>query len=147
MIFSFVFPISGTEWKDKESGTKVVQGTKRVHIKCINYIILPSSTAASVSLLTKKTLAASTAQPNVQISIIQPGRDHMMTTHAVDLLLSKLPPEAHLAHQLPGLINNLPSVTILYDAGWEVFIHKTGCEVTLDEETILQGWRDPKNCL
>ncbi len=30
MIFSFVFPISGTEWKDKESGTKVVQGTKRV---------------------------------------------------------------------------------------------------------------------
>jgi hypothetical protein len=35
MIFSFVFPISGTEWKDKESGTKVVQGTKRVHFKCI----------------------------------------------------------------------------------------------------------------
>jgi hypothetical protein len=33
MIFSFVFPISGTEWKDKESGTKVVQGIKRVHFK------------------------------------------------------------------------------------------------------------------
>ncbi len=35
MIFSFVFPISGTEWKDKESGTKVVQGTKRAHFKTI----------------------------------------------------------------------------------------------------------------
>ena len=36
MIFSSVFPIiSGTEWKEKESGTKVVQGTKRVHFKCI----------------------------------------------------------------------------------------------------------------
>jgi hypothetical protein len=27
----------------------------------------------------------------------------MMTTHAADLLLSKLPPEARLAHQLPAL--------------------------------------------
>ncbi len=35
MIFFFVFSISGTEWKDKENGTKVVQGTKRVHFKCI----------------------------------------------------------------------------------------------------------------
>jgi hypothetical protein len=35
MIFSFVFPISGTEWKDKESGTKVVQGTKRVHFNIL----------------------------------------------------------------------------------------------------------------
>ena len=34
--FSFVFPISGTEWKENESGTKVVQGTKRVHFKTIS---------------------------------------------------------------------------------------------------------------
>jgi hypothetical protein len=27
------------------------------------------------------------------------------------------------------------------------FFHKTGCEVTLNVETILQGWCDPKNCL
>jgi hypothetical protein len=62
----------------------------------------------------------------------------MMTTHAVDLLLSKLPPEACLAHQLTSLVNNLLSVTVLYDAGCKVFFHKTGCEVTLDGETILQ---------
>jgi hypothetical protein len=80
------------------------------------------NTAASVSLLTKKTLAASTPQPKkVQISIIQPRRDCMMTTHAINLLLRKLPPEARLAHQLPGLVNNLLSVAVLCDAGCEVF--------------------------
>jgi hypothetical protein len=61
----------------------------------------------------------------------------MMTTHAVNLLLSKLPPEACLAHQLPGLINNLLSVAILCNAGCKVFIHKTGCKVTLNGENIL----------
>jgi hypothetical protein len=74
-------------------------------------------TAASVTLLTKKT----TTQPNVQIFIVQPGGDHMMATHAVDLPLSKLPPEACLAHQLTSLVNNLLSVAILYDAGCKVF--------------------------
>jgi hypothetical protein len=61
----------------------------------------------------------------------------MMTTHAVNLLLSKLPPEARLAHQLPGLINNLFSVAILCNTGCKVFFHKTGCKVTLNGETIL----------
>jgi hypothetical protein len=36
MIFSFVFPISGTEWKDKENGTKMVHGTKWEHFKSIS---------------------------------------------------------------------------------------------------------------
>jgi hypothetical protein len=67
--------------------------------------------------------------------------------HAIDLMLSKLPPEACLSHQLPGLVNNLLSLAILCNAGCKVFFHKTGCKVTLDGETILQGWRDPKNCL
>jgi hypothetical protein len=95
----------------------------------------------------KKTPAASTTQPNVQSSIVQPGGDCMTTTYAFNLLLSKLPPEAHLAHQLPGLINNLLSIAILCGIGCKVFFHKTGCAVTLNGETILQGWRDLKNCL
>jgi hypothetical protein len=88
-------------------------------------------------------------QPNVQISIIQHGGDCMMTTHAINLLLSKLPPKAPLAHQLPGpgLVNNLLSIAVLCDAGRKVFFHKTGCEVTLNGKTILRGCCDPKNCL
>jgi hypothetical protein len=89
----------------------------------------------------------STTQSNVQISVVRPSRDRMMTTHAVDLLLSKLPPVAPLAHQLHGLVNNVLSIAVLCDAGCVVFFHKTGCKVTLNRETILQGWRDPKNHL
>ncbi len=92
----------------------------------------------SVTLLTKTTPLASTRQPNVQISIVQLGGDCITTTHAVGLLLSNLPPEACLNHQLPGLVNNLLSVAILCNAGCKVFFHKTGC---------VRGWRDPKNCL
>jgi hypothetical protein len=61
----------------------------------------------------------------------------MRTTHAVDLLLSKLPPNARMAHSLPGLTNNLLSVPVLCDAGCEVFFNSTGCEVTLNGEIIL----------
>jgi hypothetical protein len=105
------------------------------------------NTVASVSLLMKKTPVASTTQPNIQIYILQPGRDCMMTTHAVNLLLSKLPPEACLAHQLPDLINNLLSIAVLCNASCKVFSQKTGCKATLDGKTILRGWRDPNNCL
>jgi hypothetical protein len=68
----------------------------------------------------------------------------MITMHTADLILSKLTPEAHLAHQLPDLVNNLLTVSVLCDAGCKVFFHKTGCEVTLNRETILQGWHDPQ---
>ncbi len=68
----------------------------------------------------------------------------MMTMHTVNLLLSKLPPEACLAHQLPSLVNNLLSIPLLCNAGCKVLFHKTGCEVTLDGKTILQGWQNPK---
>jgi hypothetical protein len=95
----------------------------------------------------KKTPAAPNTQPNVQISVVKPGRDCMTTTHTINLLLSKLPPEARLAHQLHGLVNNVLSVAILCNAGCKVFFHKTGCKVTLDGETVLQGWHDPQNCI
>jgi hypothetical protein len=71
----------------------------------------------------------------------------MTATHTIDLLLSNLPAEAHLAHQLPGLVNNLLTIVILCNTGCKIFFQKTGCEVTLNGKTILQGWRDPKNCL
>jgi hypothetical protein len=71
----------------------------------------------------------------------------MQTTHAVDLLLRKLPPEARMAHSLPGLTNNLLSIPVLCDAGCEVFFHATGCKVTLNSKVILRGWRDPHHCL
>jgi hypothetical protein len=105
------------------------------------------NTAAFVSLLTKKTPVASITQPNIQISVVQPGGGHMTTTHAVDLLLSKLPPEARLAHQLPGLVKNLVSIAILCNVDCNIFFYKTGCKVTLDRDTIVQGWPDPQNCL
>jgi hypothetical protein len=97
------------------------------------------NTAVSVSLFTKKTTAAATTQPNVQISVVQLGGQCMMTMLAVNLMLSKLPSEAQLAHQLFDLVNNLLSVAVLCNAGCKVFFHKTGCKVTLDEKTILQG--------
>jgi hypothetical protein len=44
-----------------------------------------------------------------------------MTMHAVNLLLSKLPHEACLAHQLPGIVKNLLSVAVLCNTGHEDF--------------------------
>ncbi len=71
----------------------------------------------------------------------------MRTTHAIDLLLQKLPPDTCMAHCLPELVNNLPSIAVLCDAGCKVYFHSTGCKVSLNGEIILQGWRDPKNRL
>ncbi len=94
-------------------------------------------TTASVTLLTPKAPARSTTNNNVQITVLQPSGAKMTSMHAVNLLLKKLPEDARLVHQLPGLINNLLSVAVLCDAGCEVFFHKHGCEVTHNGETIL----------
>ncbi len=71
----------------------------------------------------------------------------MTTTHAVDLLLRNLPPEARLGYCFPGLANNLLSIAALVDAGCKVFFHCTGCKVIFDGAIIFRGWRDPKNRL
>jgi hypothetical protein len=71
----------------------------------------------------------------------------MTTTHAVDLLLCNLPPEAQLGHHLLGLVDSLLSIAALVNAGCKVFFHCTGCNVTFDGTVILQGWHDPKNKL
>jgi len=88
-------------------------------------------------LLTPTSPACSTTNNNVQITVLQPSGAKMTSTHAVNLLLTKLPDDARLTHQLPGLVNNLLSVAVLCDAGCEVFFHKHGCEVIHNGETIL----------
>ena len=66
----------------------------------------------------------------------------MFTTRTLHLLLSKLPKAAREAHAAPTITNNLLSVSVLCDAGCQVFFHEHGCEVTFNGETILRGWRD-----
>jgi hypothetical protein len=99
-------------------------------------------------LLTSKAPASPSTHTNLGIRVIQSGGTSMRTTHAMDLLLKKLPPDTCMAHHLPRLFNNLLSDAVLCYAGCKVyFFHSTGCEVTLNGEIILQGWRDPKNQL
>jgi hypothetical protein len=57
-------------------------------------------------LLTKNTPASSTKNNSFQITVLQPSGTKMTSTHTVNLLLTKLPADTCLVHQLPGLINN-----------------------------------------
>ena len=63
----------------------------------------------------------------MQITVLQLSDTKMTSTHAVNLLLMKLPNAAQLAHRLPSLVNNLLSVAVLCDAGCKVFFYKHGC--------------------
>jgi hypothetical protein len=107
---------------------------------CANPLNLSSTafinTAASKSLVTPSALT-SPATSLKSITVIQLGGDKMRSTHAVDLLLTKLPPNARMAHSLPGLTNNLLSIAVLYNTGCKVFFNATGCEVTFDGKSIL----------
>jgi hypothetical protein len=103
--------------------------------------------SAASKLLVMPSTTTSAATNHASITIIQPGGDRMQSTHSVDLLLQKLPPNARMAHSLPGLTNNLLSIAILCDARCKVFFHATGCEVTLNGAVIFRGWRDPHHCL
>ena len=71
------------------------------------------------------------------ITVVQPGGRQMTTTHTVDLLLRNLPVMAWLGHCLPGLVNNLLSVTTLVNTGCNIYFHCTGSEVSLDGKVIL----------
>jgi hypothetical protein len=101
--------------------------------------------AAKLMLLISKAPASPNTHTNLGISVIQLGSTSMRTTHQMDLLLQKLPPDACMAHHLPGLINYLLSIAVFCDAGCKVYFDITGCKVSLNEEIILRGWRDPKN--
>jgi hypothetical protein len=100
-----------------------------------------SSTASINTAASKSPVTPLTRIPPAtslkSITVIQPGGDKTRTTHAVDLLLCKLPPKAHMAHSLPGLTNNLLSTAVLYNAGCKVFFHTTGCKLTFDGKVNL----------
>jgi hypothetical protein len=70
-----------------------------------------------LTLLTSKVPASPNTYTNLGINVIQPGGTSMRTTHVMDLLLQKLPPDAYMAHCLPGLVNNLLSVAVLCEVG------------------------------
>ena len=100
-------------------------------------------TAANISLLAN---GAPSERANSQLtpkSVMQPKGDRLFTTETLLLLLNKVPLEAREAHRAPGITNNLISASALADAGCELFFHQTGCEVSLNGEIILRGWRDP----
>jgi hypothetical protein len=100
-------------------------------------------TAEMLTLPTSKAPASPKTHTNLGISVIQPGGTSMCTTHVMDLLLQKLPPDAHMTNHLPGLVYNLLSIAVLCDVGCKAYFHSTGCKVSLNVEIILQGWRDP----
>jgi len=78
-------------------------------------------------------------------TIIQPAGARMFTTNTLELLLNKLPKAAREAHEAPTLTNNLLSVSVLCDAGCDVWFHMHGCEIAFNGETIIRGWRDLKS--
>ncbi len=82
-------------------------------------------TAANISLLANGGSAEQASKQYTPKSVMQPKGDRLHTTKNLLLLLNKLP------------------ATTLADAGCEIFYHKTGCEVSLNGEIILRGWRDP----
>ena len=63
----------------------------------------------------------------------------MFTNKTMELLLAKLTKAAREAHRASGIINNLLFVSVLCDAGCEVFFHTTGCEISFNGEIIVRG--------
>jgi hypothetical protein len=76
-----------------------------------------------LTLLTPKAPASPNIHTNLGISVIQPNGISMRTTHTMDLLLQKLLPDAHMAHCLCRLVNNLLSIAVLCNAGCKVYFH------------------------
>jgi hypothetical protein len=103
------------------------------------------NTAAMLMFLTSKAPASLNIHTNLGKSVIQQGGTSMRTTHVMDLLLQKLPPDMCMAHHLSRLVNNLLSIAVLCDVVCKVYFHSTGCEISLNKEIVLRGWRDPKN--
>ena len=66
----------------------------------------------------------------------------MFTSKTLELLLTKLPKAAREAHRAPGIINNLLSVSVLCDAGCDVWFHDKCCEIRFNGKTIIRGLRD-----
>ncbi|KAL7480030.1 hypothetical protein ACHAW6_005742 [Cyclotella cf. meneghiniana] len=96
----------------------------------------------TVSNITSLATSAPSDQATLQLqpkSVMQPQGDRLMMTETLLLLFNKLPPMAREAHLAPGISHDLVSAATLADAGCKLFFHKTGCEISLHEEIILQG--------
>ena len=98
--------------------------------------------SANILLLANGDPANESATQLPTKTILQTAGARMFTIKTMELLLAKLPKAAKEAHLAPGIINNLLSVSILCDAGCEVFFHSTGCEISFNGEIIVRGWRD-----
>ena len=61
----------------------------------------------------------------------------MFTIDTLEFLLSKLLKVAQEAHRAPGIINNILTVLVLCDAGCEVFLHSTVCDISFNGVIIL----------
>ena len=113
---------------------------------CTNPPILNTTalvdSAVNVSLLQSASPSKVAAAQLPTKTIIQSAGGKMFTTNTLELLLTKLPSAAREAHEAPAITNNLISVSVLCDAGCEVFFHMHGCEITFNGETIVRGWRD-----
>ena len=97
--------------------------------------------AANVLLLANGAPAIESETQLPTKTILQIYESRMFTIETMELLLSKLPKASREAHRVPGIINNLLSVSFLCDAGCEVFFHITGCEISSNGEIIVRWWR------
>ena len=70
-----------------------------------------------------------------------------MTTETLELLLNKLPPKARRAFGVPAIQYNLIACVELIGAGCSVYLHKHGCEIVYEGETLYKGWHDTINRL
>ena len=64
------------------------------------------------------------------------------TTQTLELLLRKLPPKARRAFRVNDAPHNLIAVAELVDADCSVHLHKWGCEIDFEGETLYRGWRE-----
>ena len=56
----------------------------------------------------------------------------MFTNKTMEILLAKLPKASRKAHRVPDIITNLLSVSVLCDAGCELFFYSTVCEISFN---------------
>ena len=106
------------------------------------------NTTALVDSSANLSLLANSAPANKSVTqlptkkILQPFIARMFNTKTMELLLAKLPKASREAHLAPGIINNLLFISVLCDAGCELFLHNTGCEISFNGEIIFRGWSD-----
>ena len=72
--------------------------------------------------------------------IMQPKVTKMKTRETFQLLLLKIPEPGRESHQASGIMNNLLSESIIFDAGCELFLYGIGADILYYGEIIIRGW-------